>query len=577
MKNENTLLNELSQHEIEVTSTPPASAARKRTLAAAIHWAAASVSIIDNLIQQTIAQFRRRKAEEKLAVADDETPHEIHEQTHLAHVCKIGGWSAILVEFAFATYFVAAALTSYGLALPIAILIALAVSAFVTTTLVLLIHAGIMFVAKRFGNPHESRERVRKWFVWPALLFGALGILSYFAIQRLDVETLLALLPILFALKFAGMVAFVVLGAGLLAGAEFLLWSRGQSANYHKLLRERQRVDAKRSEWQHELDQVRTESVNAADDAKSTGAILPAHEGGSNGQASTALATKRVATVAVTLIAAVAIFGSSSCTKPATAKAEVTETKERVVLNFVVDASGDPEGGGIANVAAFQQAGRNIRNNAPAIVAEQKVTDVRVFWFGNNGWSAEERLNLRLPPRMRVVADHRDLGEIGKLRRDADQESKRQDDNAVARTTEQIQIQYQAEVEKTLAALSPEVLIPGANIQSRCTDINGMLARFASTQGSADRQLAIIATDGRQNCRGNRQITPLLQPGKNVAVVIILVPGTPSDGREDFELRQKQFEAACAFCVVIPHWSEELDQAMAQAVKRSNEYSSNAR
>jgi hypothetical protein len=83
---------------------------RKTRYSASIVW-----------LSQATAQFRRRKVEEKLAVTDDEALHPSHEQIHLGHICQLGGWSAILADFAFTVVAIFPVLRLYAVPLAIAL------------------------------------------------------------------------------------------------------------------------------------------------------------------------------------------------------------------------------------------------------------------------------------------------------------------------------------------------------------------------------------------------------------------------------------------------------------------------
>ena len=554
----------LQKHEIDIVSAPVKSLERKRNLVAGLHWASDAVQRLDDQVRQAIVQFRRRKAEEKLSISDDERPHEIQRQIRRAAIYRAGGWSAIFAEILIATVAILLVMSLFGFSPLVWSIPALLVATVVTLLIARPIHAAILILAERVGDPLESRARVRKWFIRPAFLLVVLTVVAYIAMQRLDAETLLALQPILSGLLFVGMLGFVFLGAALLVVTALLLWSRPAAAHYEELLTQRQRIASKRDQWQHEYNGFEVESGAhlAPTDAVSPPVEVPA-EVPSNGQPSdgksiTALAGAKVGVV---LLAAAALFGSSGCVATPTLKAE--PAAERVSLDYVVDASG------VLNPPALQQAGQNLLKSTELIVEQNHVTDLRVDWFGPNGWLAQERLYLQLPTPTHIVIGKPGPSEIGKLRPDVEEAGKNRDQKAVADAMVTARAKYVAEMKKNLAPLSLETLIPAPEVQSNCTDINGALARFRS-RTSAARQVVTIVTDGRQNC-GTHEIKPVTWQ-KGVAIVIVVVPGTEYDGRDDFETRRDKFAAACPWCVIVPFYREDMDAVVTEAVRTSDDY-----
>lgn len=554
---------ELQALEIETVSAPAKSAERRRNLIAGLHWAGDAIQRLDDQIRQSIVQFRRRKAEEKLPVADDEKPHEIQQQMRRAAIYRAGGWSAIFAEILIATIAILLVMRLFGFSPLVWSIPALGAATVVTLLIARPIHAAILILAERLGDPLESRARVRKWFIRPSFLLVVLTVVSYIAMQRLDAETLLALHPILSGLMFVGMLGFVFLGAALLVVATLLLWSRPVATHYEDLLTQRQRIASKREQWQLEYNEFESHSGSQVPTSGAPPTVAPEADVASNGQPDghksivASVGTK----AAAILLAATALYGSSSCVPPPTVKAE--PGTERVSLDYVIDASG------VLNPAALQQAGQHLIKDTKLIVELQYVTNLRVDWFGPNGWSAQERLNLQLPSPPRVVIGRSNLGEIGQLRPDVEEAGKNRDQKAVTEATANAHLQYVAEVEKDLVPLALETLIPPPDVQSNCTDINGVLARFTSRTSTA-RQVVAIVTDGRQNCRTHEIKSVVWQ--KSVAVVIVIVPGTEQDGLEDFETRKNKFAASCPWCVIVPYYREDMNAVVAEAVKTSDGY-----
>src|ERR1700720_6072 len=104
----------LQKHEIDIVSAPVKSLERKRNLVAGLHWASDAVQRLDDQVRQAIVQFRRRKAEEKLSISDDERPHEIQRQIRRAAIYRAGGWSAIFAEILIATVAILLVMSLFG-------------------------------------------------------------------------------------------------------------------------------------------------------------------------------------------------------------------------------------------------------------------------------------------------------------------------------------------------------------------------------------------------------------------------------------------------------------------------------
>jgi hypothetical protein len=553
----------LHQHAIEILSAQAQSAERKRNLVSGCHWAIDAIRRVDDDIRQSIVQYRRHKAEENLPLADDEKPHEIQIQLRRAAIYLAGGWSAIFAEVAIATITILLMTNEFGLSQWIATPIAFTAATVLTLLIARLIHAAILILAERTGNPLESRSRVRKWFICPSFMLVLFTIVAYIALQRLDADTLLAVHPIVSGVMFVGMFGFVFLGASLLVVAALLSWSKPAAARYEELLTLRERIACKREQWQQEqndfeveLEELPLDLHRAVSEVKT-----PNNNESSDERAMVASGATKAATI---LLLAAMLLGSSACKTTKAVKTVPTSTQ--VTLDLAVDASG------VLNRNAFLQAGEQMIAKGQSIVEQQRVTNLRVNWFGPNGWSTRERLNIRLTSPPSFVPDKTDVGEIGRLRPDLQRAQKSRDDKAVSAATSDAQGPYVAALKKELTPLSIETLIPGPEVQSPCTDINGVLARFA-TRTSVERQLVAIITDGRQNCKTS-QIKPVTWQ-QGVAVVIIVVPGTESDGLDDYESRKNRFAGACPWCVIVPYHRDDIDAVIAEAVKKSESYPSN--
>jgi hypothetical protein len=199
----------------------------------------------------------------------------------------------------------------------------------------------------------------------------------------------------------------------------------------------------------------------------------------------------------------------------------------------------------------------------------QRVGKLSVFWFGQNGWSAEEKISLTLPAFTRVEVVKHDQGEIEKVRPDVVEYGKQRDSKSLQLAQQQAEADYRLEVEKALAHLTVDGIVPPPSVESPCTDLNGIMSRFA--EPAAGPRIVLLITDGRQNCAGDEGIRRLPDLQDNQLFVVMIVPGTEADGLEDFELRKASFSGACPRCIVVPYYRNDLDQIISDALRKRAE------
>ena len=188
----------------------------------------------------------------------------------------------------------------------------------------------------------------------------------------------------------------------------------------------------------------------------------------------------------------------------------------------------------------------------------------------HNGWNAEQKMGLDLPPLARAEAVRRDAGEIEKIRPDVGDYDRQRNEKAVAEADARFQSEYRVAVKERLAGLTVDILVPPLTAESPCSDLNGTLARFSRPASADSRKIVILVSDGRQNCRGEFDIENTEQQWKGVVIIVVLVPGDETDGREDFEARSRKFSDACPQCVVVPYYREDLDNVVSEAFTKVN-------
>lgn len=563
---------QLQEHQRQISSSASRPQERKMALRSGIEWADDAVSRLDDENAHSTSEFHRRKAAWKRDVAKDEKPREILEQTRLARTYRFSGWLAILIELIIATATLIPLLI-LGLSFAAALTLALVIAALITVAIAYALHGGITALVTRWGDPLVSYDRLKKYFVLPAFLLMVLSIIAYVAIQRLDAETLYYLQPVFSSSKFTAMLGFMVFGTALLVAADLLDWSLSRAAKYKALKDERQKIVSKRREWQEELEEAekgeRVYGKQQQIQAPITQETPPDQQATSSNGNYSDVSHGAVKVLPVLLILAVA-FGFSACSAPPQVK--MTLVQERMTYEIAIDASGPCDGRTIqqARQQALHQAGLNILKSLPKTVEQQRVNKLSVFWFGPNGWNAEPKLAVELPPPTRVEVVKRDAGELEKIRPEIRDVDKHRNEEALKEAEERVQAEYRKDIEKSLSPFKIDVLVPPSSVESRCSDLNGTLSRFTQHSSETSRKIVLIVSDGRQNCEGKNEIEKIAA-GKNVAIVIVLVPGTESDGRKDFEARKASFTEACPQCLVVPYYRADLDQIITEAINKANE------
>ncbi|HKR14407.1 MAG TPA: hypothetical protein VJT15_20235 [Pyrinomonadaceae bacterium] len=566
---------DFTTHQNRIASAPSKSDGRKMSLQTGIEFAHDAIDRLDADEMHAAGEFRRRKAEWGRHVENDEKPREIPEHLHASRNYRGGGICAIGIEVGIATYAFYKMLESYGLPFAVSLALALVLALVITLPLAYLFHGAIHYLVTRLSEPAAQLKRLTVYFVYLSLAFVAVSIVAYVALFRLDPETVYALQGVLSAMKFVAMFGFMVLGAALLVAADLYGWSRSRARKYKAILDERLAIAGKRREWQNEV------AIFAGQITLSQQTIVHAQQASAqptspNGT-SVGTATATTTVIGVLLMLG-ALSGFSACT-PAAPKVRMVSVQEQVVCDVVIDASGDPDGSDQlqeeTRQKALRQAGLNVVESVKKTVAREHVTELNLFWLAENGWMIEKKLTLAIPSYKRAEVVRRDAGEFDDLRPDVAEVEKQRNAKALAEAEAQISAEYLSEIEKVLARLNVDTVIPPSTTDSRCTDLNGMMARF-SEPNSAVRRILYVVTDGRQSCGDTAGINKVTFP-QNTAVIIVLIPGVDADGRDDFEQRRAMFTEACASCDVVPFFSPDLDTVAAESFKKRNSLASRAK
>lgn len=198
------------------------------------------------------------------------------------------------------------------------------------------------------------------------------------------------------------------------------------------------------------------------------------------------------------------------------------------------------------------------------MVEKFKVTDISVYWFGINGWNAEEKWKASVPPFNNIEIEFpQKSNELGGIRPDIkdEQEKRRQQILKIAVQAEARD--YQNRIGQSLSSLTQDILIPSQTVSSPATDINGTFGRFSQPL-PISKHIVLIITDGRQNKNLNYTINKTPFPN-NTKFVVVLVPGTKDAGQDDYEARRENFKTAYPSCLVIPHYTTDITALINEA------------
>lgn len=552
---------QLQEHQKTIRSAASRGPERRMALKSGTEWADDAILRLDDDERHTISEFHRRKAEWRRDVTKDEKPREVLEQTHTARTYGISGRACIGIELLIATGTMLLIFLAIGFSLAPAALLALILAGIITVGLVLAFHGGITYLVKRWDDPLESINRLKKRFILPAFVLMVFSVIAYVAIQRLDADTVLLLQPVLAISKFTAMLGFMVLGTALLVAAELLNWSQFRAKAYEANRNERQTIISKRREWQEQLAGLEQNSNEALQEAAPPSSDFKPTEPSvsSNGKAASVPQSALGSATLVIVCALLSNLFLSACT--AQSQPRRLAQQENISCNVIMDASG------VRYYSGLQHAGLNVLNGLPKMVEQQHIGELSTFWFGQNGWTVERKVHILFRPYARVEMPERKPDDLEKMRPDVGKAQREKDSKLLKELERKEQSDYDMEVRRALAPLTINELIPPAKQESPCTDVNGLLSRF-SQRNSAGLQIVLLVTDGRQNCRKNYQIDKVAYDSQ-VIIIVMIVPGTKEDGREDYRAKAASFEQACPQCSVVPYYREDLDQLVAEAVRKN--------
>lgn len=528
---------------------------KRKALKSAIAFAEHDEQRLDKIKDKRCAEFRRRKEEWRGEPAEkDEIPHALPHERRAARTFRWSGWFAILLECILATLISIAMRWPWWAGVLIALVFAV------------VLHGGLLMVSRRSGRPRESYATLKRWVLIPSLFLAVISLLMLLAVRSVTGWLLLALLPFLTLSLWTATVGLLLLGAALLTAADIFDWSRKDAQEYAGYAHEQQQSINLKREWQEDLEEL--ERSEQREVTSPQVAQQPVRNHASNGNAEASTVTR-----ILPVLLGVSLLLSSACQTTAggqdtalpqpspTVGERSTAATSEYLLDLYMDASLSP------NEDAYRYTIANIHGSLPSIIENWNVRRLAVFHFGDDGWNAVQQLRLDLPRLLLPEVANQDVGELGMFRNVEEAEQQRVTEERVA-TEAQARERYRVEVRNALARVTEGTLLPpsvsqGA-IEPRCTSLFGVLNRIAND--STATRLVIVVTDGVESCQPS--VRPIESPRGNVTLIIVLLPEKNSKGQENFERRSRQLATVCDWCTIVPHFTEDINSVLRDAVER---------
>lgn len=552
------------EHQRKISASANNGEKQQSSLRSAIEWANDIENRLTIAIENCKTEFNQRKSGWGLEVDDDERPHEITDQVVKTERLKFSAYTALLIEMLIAAYSFWGTINYYIHSTALSFIGALIIAAVLTLGFAWAVHGGLIPFFDTPQNPREGYKNLKWWIIFPTLLSLVVSVAAYGAVRNLDASTLLWAQSAVSLAIYVAIFGFWGLGTGLLMAADIHDWSIDASAEYQGFENELQEVRNSRREWQERLNRFSNNDENPSNPPNNNPNIAPNVAASSRVVASpspntpvpvetkvdavspTASSTNGLPSAALGLVLALTMF-LTACDEPQIKKIPVAE---KANLSLVVDVSG------IENKEALQEAGLHVRKSLPKIIEQFRITDFRVYWFGANGWNAEEKWNTAIPPynNIEVTFPQRN-SELEGMRPDIKETQEKRKQQILKSAVIEEEINHRKEIEQSLSSMKNDILFP--TISSPCTDINGTLERFSQPL-SVSKHIVLIITDGRQNCNSIYELKKLSLP-ENTQILFVIVSGTKNDGSEDYDLRIKMIKNACQKCKVAPHYSDNIE------------------
>ena len=479
--------------------------------------------------QQTVDFTQRYEAAMSQTITEQMRPTAITSEIRDASLMNLMAWAMCIVELVLALFF---ALTFSMNPFFVGV---------VTLAAIFIVKTSLLAIWRSPDRPQTTRRELRKLVLIPSFIITLLAL----AVLIFSRGPLALLLFPLISLSL-GALSFGIcfLSAGLMAYAYSLSWSKHAAKKFNATAKEHaETVQLEEALLEMEEELKPKKAVIANNEASvETGEIMPLLTGQTAlVRSNTPKVKTHVFNSLLVLIAAVWMAGcnNSALTSfvPPSSVTSPASISEPTQLAIYVDwsLSGKDQ--------ALLQASQNVVTALPMVAEKYNVQRVTAAHFGADGWDAEPITALSLPI-FQIAAPDETENLIGLVR--ADHEKK-------------VRTAYQAELQKKLASLTPEMLLPSNVPEPKCTDIQGVLNRISKTQ---QRQISIVITDGAENCASALQTVEVTQP----LVIVLLSEKGSSLSHELYEQRRQQLAAAVPRAVIVPHFDAQLLEAVNQAV-----------
>lgn len=209
---------------------------------------------------------------------------------------------------------------------------------------------------------------------------------------------------------------------------------------------------------------------------------------------------------------------------------------------------------------------QSFADRLPEIIEQQAITNFTAFQFGADGWNPKKIISIDFP-----LIHQDEASEAGNFLPKL----------AEAKKTE-MQKQHWEQIQNRLSTISAASFVPPADApEPNCTDLNGLFKRIAAARGK-HRQIAIVVTDGHENC--SESLHSVSAPSDGLALVIVILPekykgNINSPKYNEFEKRSAELKKALPWAVVIApfdDFSTAIGEALAKVGQPASSQQMNA-
>ena len=446
-----------------------------------------------------------------------------------------------------------------------AIIVAVLIGLFVETI--------ISFSLKNVDRPRETLRRIKHWIMVPSATVFFFSFILLLLARTIKGDLAVLLLPAFNVSLWTITIGLLGVVGACLAASEVWAWSKRDERGYDKLEKEETKTMAVRDKFNRELSALRSAmktSVTTTAQRFSSATIAGAPVGGSGRTNGRRFPLKNA--IPVVLLALVPFLhactsepSKASTQQPAATRTSLVQIGESD-FDIYVDASLSVED------SALEGYVRDLIAQLPAVVERWKVLKVSVYTFGEDGWNCSLTYSRELPGLPLSTSPKVDKGEVGALLPNIAESIDENEMNQREQKDRQVRRQYLDELKIALSGLTEKAFLPiPRSAEPRCTDLNGLFHRVATSSTSRPR-LVLLLTDGEERCK--RNLLRVAAPANLTAMLIALLPEKLEEQKvrklsfEHFEERKAQIAAAIPWARIVPFFDHDYDAAFSEALTR---------